>query len=222
MICPNHKDSTPSLHVYPDGYCWCYVCSYRCRIEDLKNGQIGVPKKKEPEDIKAKIAHIKTLPIRRMRGLQLLQDSIGSYIVWPDESYYKLRTNNDRTRYVGPRGHKPPLFVLKGHPDVVVVVEGEINALSLEQGTGLEQHTICSPGAASEFTRHAPEFLRYKQIILVLDNDAPGIAAGWQTKELLLKAGKRVKLMLVEEDFNDLLQRGGPELVRSEFERLMK
>lgn len=211
ILCTNHNDTTPSLHIYEDG-AYCHVCGYRCSLEEI--GYETKKTKKEPENIQDTIRYIQDLPRATVRGLSLPYDHQGLYVLWPDSSYYKRRTSyGDKTRYVGPSGHKSPLFILPGNQEGIVVVEGELNALSLKEAYPAGP-TIASPGSANEFRRHIKEYLRYKKITLVLDNDPVGVVSGLETKDMLLKSGKHVTLILMDKDFNDILQESGVEGIK--------
>jgi hypothetical protein len=59
-------------------------------------------------------------------------------------------------------------------------------------------------------------------VVVVVDRDPAGIANGCVLKETLTKLGKSVMLICVPVDFNDLLQRGGPALVRETFEKELR
>lgn len=213
---PKHKDDTPSMEVYPD-WLHCFSCGYRVRsdgviseeeIENLKK------KQKEPENIEDRIRFIHSLPRQAVRGLSLPIDTSGYYIVWPTGTYYKYRiTTGGQNRYIGPRGHKAPLFELDiKSKETLVVIEGEINALSLSES--LQDHQlrtigICSPGSATELTRHLNIYLTYPRIIVIVDKDIPGVKNGLKLKELLIKKGKRVQLLACENDINEILQEKG-------------
>ncbi len=211
--CPNpsHDDQTPSFHLYEDGG-YCFVCGY------TEKGQYEV-KKKEKENIEESIRAIKALPKVLIRELEFHADRSGYYIVWPDGSYYKKRLYDGRVRYIGPVGHKAPLLVLGGKAEALVIVEGEINALSLHhslEGVLLPKRSIVSPGSASEFQRHLDTILTIvcKTAIVVVDKDPAGVAAGVELKRELMKHGKRVQLIACDRDINQMLQDGGKQEVQ--------
>ena len=207
----------PSLHVYHDG-AWCFVCGFKCSLDELGKEyaeEIKKIKTKAPENIEESIKKIDSLPKKEIRGFNLPCDESGTYLIWPDKSYYKLRRFDDSPRYIGPRGHRAPLFIIEGSKHVLVVVEGEYNALSLkkiyEKNDG---PTIVSPGSASELTRHWQYYLLYKKIYVIVDRDAAGVANGIKLRDDLRKKGKSVTLIALEEDFNDMLQRNGTEEIK--------
>lgn len=216
ILCPAHKDSTPSLEVYSE-YSFCFVCGYR-----VKNTELGVVNeeysRKEPEKIEDSIQRIQNLPIKQLRGLEFPYDSSGFYILWPNKDFYKKRYFSGNQRYSGPKGTRPPLFLYQGSRNHIVAIEGEINAITAKKVCE-ENITICSPGAATNFTRFVSYLATYKKITLVLDYDAPGVVYGTETKEQLLKLNKHVRINFVTTDYNDLLQSSGINVVREQFRK---
>lgn len=217
ILCPNHKDNTPSLHVYKE-YSHCFVCGFR-----IKNtGESYVTQiKEEPEEIKSKIRIIQNLPVERVRGLDLHTDEQSYYILWPDFHFYKQRNYIGEQRYMGPKGIRPPLFLYPEETDHIVAIEGELNCISVWYShTNVQfNHTLCSPGAASNFTKYVDFFLKYKKITLILDHDPAGVAYGSETKERLLKLCKHVNLVTVDTDYNDILQNSGYSVVLNKFRK---
>lgn len=210
---PNHKDADPSMSVYEDGG-FCHACGYL----DRSVADSDAPKR-EKENVEEKIEYIKSLPRVQVRGLTLPCDSQGFYILWPGEDYYKQRlTGGVETRYLGPVGTRPPLLKILGDPrKAVAVVEGELNALSLLAGgyTG----TIASPGSATNMINFLQEYLQLGySFAIVVDRDAAGVAAGVELKRELQKRGKRVRLIAVAKDLNQLLQDEGKEGVKKWWE----
>jgi hypothetical protein len=191
------------MEVYPDGV-FCFVCGF----VGPTNPEDQVYERKEPENIKETLDYVESLPIRDIRGLQLRSDEEGFYIIWPGRNFYKKRLYEGKVRYVGPRGHRPPPMVLPGDQNVVTVVEGELNALSLKQ---VFSGTVISAGAASELPRLAELCLRFPYTNVIVDKDIPGVAFGLQLKEKLLKLKKRVNFVATEKDLNQILQDEGKE-----------
>lgn len=80
-------------------------------------------------------------------------------------------------------------------------------------------YTICSPGAAGQFPKFIDLYKTFKHVTLILDLDGPGVAYGEETKELLLKAGRRCNTIYLDRDFNDVLVQDGPEAVVELFKK---
>lgn len=215
---PEHDDRTPSMHVYSDG-AYCFVCGHTSPLEEVISSEEIRLIKKDPEDVYARLKIIKQLPKGRIRGLLLPRDASGYYIIWPDNSFYKKRRFNDTPRYYCPRGNKPPLFFYQQDQTSLVIVEGELNAKTVFLST-ITSASICSPGSAGELLKHLSKYLTFKNILIIVDKDAVGVAYGLELKALLLKSKKKVTLNAVEKDANQILQDSGFEGVREWFKNL--
>ncbi len=218
--CPLHDDRVASMKIYGD-IAWCFVCHMSIPTTELNI--IESPRlKQEPTNVPERIKHIKALPKKYIRGFDLHCEEDGSfYIVWPGENYYKKRTNNPKTRYIGPAGVKAPLLAFPGRSNHLIVVEGELNAMSLYEAI-YGDYTVVSPGSAGEFMRHIALYKAYNKVTLILDNDAAGLVHGYQVKEVLLKSRVNTTIVLMNKDFNQILQDGGEDAVRAKFEEAIK
>lgn len=220
---PNHEDLTPSCEVYEDGL-FCFVCN---RVFPNKGEIKAIPKVKE--DLTERLTYINTLPTQLIRGLELPFDNTGYYIVWPDKSYYKCRkfiVTDEQSRYLSPKGHPQPLFTrFKEASKVLFIMEGELNALSLIK-TGINADII-SPGSAGNFKypklRNVLTNLhKYKKIILIADYDKPGAEALLEAKKHLQEFNGFIKLKLVKKDANDVLQEGGLDELKKEYQTYLE
>lgn len=210
---PSHIDETPSMEIYSDG-AYCYSCGWVDRLKGDVNA-----KKVPPDNIQDKISYINDLPRKTVRGLSLPYDDQGYYIVWPYGGYYKHRLFFGSVRYLGPRGHRAPLFQIPGSKDSLVVVEGELNALSL-QASEATISTVVSPGSANEILRHLEFYLTFPVVHAILDKDIAGVINGLKLKTEMLKRGKHFTLSALETDFNETLEKEGPEAVKIQFKDL--
>ena len=215
-LCPIHKEDTPSVILYGER-AWCFGCSRQIPLDMLGvSVDVTFDNNRHVEDLNATLNYIDSLPEEQLRGLKFKSGPRGYYVVWPDRSYYKLRTNGDSSRYVGPAGHKKPLFILANGFRDVIVVEGEINALSLKE-MGLNAD-IVSPGGAGDFysksmlKQYISMLLTYKRVYIITDADGPGAKAAIELKSALVAKGKRdVTIHLDTVDANDRLQSGKEE-----------
>lgn len=173
--------------------------------------------RRAPTDIASKLEYINSLPRGNYRGFDMPYDNQGYYILWPSRDYYKRRNFHGDPRYTAPRGVKQPLYEFKGKSDTIILVEGELNALSLAHSVGWN-HTIASPGPAGNFILYGKTAQLYGNIILVVDHDPAGIVYGTALKNTLLKQGKRVKLVTCTVDYNEMYCSEGPEAVKQHFE----
>lgn len=220
ILCPFHFDTNPSMRIYSK-YSHCFVCNAHVLTSELDLPEHArIIPKSDPTNVYERIKHIKTLPTKLIRGFNLHTDAHGYYIVWPNETYYKRRNYFSKNRYTAPSGVKPPMFSYNDSSKHLVVIEGELNAMSV-QLSSYGSYKIVSPGPASDFMRHIKYYQPYKRITLIVDHDAAGIIFGCQLKDLLLKSSKYVNLVTCPVDYNQILQDSGEEAVREQFEKDM-
>jgi hypothetical protein len=220
--CPYHKERTPSCVLYVDHYV-CYGCGARGALSDLGEApaEVAAP---EPENLARSLAHIEALPLREVRGLLLPSDERSYYIVWPERNYYKRRfLTSHGSKYVGAAGHKKPWFWVRREGAACVVIEGEINALSIAEAC--PDLAVVSPGGAGDFSsktakRELQSLVHFSTILIIADADAPGAKA---VIDLYGELAGRVptKTLLMPTDANEVLQHSGKEALRQEIERAM-
>lgn len=212
ILCPFHQEDTPSLEIYSDGY-KCFGCGAQGSLKHLE--QVGVegvtaPPKVPPEDIKASLQEIKKFPKKSLRGFDFPSDDQGFYIMWPNNEFYKKRlfSPGKKGKYIGPRGHKPPLFYIKRGSNTLYLVEGEINALSVAKA--IPTVDVCSPGGTSQFDEDALTLcVNYDTVVLVVDKDPAGIIAYIQISSKLVARGINTYRILMSEDANEVLMAYG-------------
>ncbi len=223
ILCPFHEESTPSCVIYPDETFKCYGCGENGNISKLPGSEyIQVPKGGiTPNiDLEAEIEAIRKLPIANVRGLNLPVDATGYYIVWQGGIYYKKRFYDDSgSRYLNPKGISQPLLVVEPRPvcekQGLVVVEGELNALSLKEALMPTSWEIVSPGAASNFgEKHLTFYKEYSRVKIFVDQDAAGAIAAIELKSRLVQHIPTVDVFLLERDFNDRLVKDGKEKLK--------
>ena len=225
IICRWHKDSSPSMELYKD-HGFCFVCGKYAFAEELEDIQFtGEERELEPEDLDGTFAYINRLPIVDHRGLRFPSDDHGYYVVWPDRSYYKKRLTGGKARYIGASGHpKPPFWASKTGAKALIIVEGEINAMSIAEAC--PEFDVMSPGGAGDFSaKRAKSYLqsiRYYEILLVIaDADKAGALACIELMGTLSGTGKTVKHHLMQPDANEVLIEGKQKL-REQILRLME
>ena len=213
VLCPFHEESTPSCDVRATYY-KCYGCGKEGPIKDLEAAEVAVPKRnimrfKPKEDLEASIKRIYSLPTKLIRGFLLPYDSTGYYIPYFDQQYYTKRLWNPpkpADKYRGPAGHRKPLLLLGNNDSkMLTVIEGQLNAMSWYVCTGT---TAASPGSATDLNREdfVKYYLQYESICIIVDKDPAGALAGINLRDTLLKHGKRVALIALPRDLNDLYQ----------------
>lgn len=222
--CLWHEDKTPSLHIYDNGY-YCFSCLKSGPLSDLglQNARI---EKKYKEDIESKIKWIKSLPIKAIRGLDMHTSDSAYFIMWPDNTYYIQRFFNHDTgpKYRTPSGHdrKPLIANLKSF-NLAIVVEGEINALSIAKAC--PEFTVISPGSAGEFyskkiNKYLNYYTPYDRLIVIVDNDAAGAKACIEFSSIL--QNKPITNILWSMDANDVLTKHGSEALREKIYKALE
>lgn len=205
VLCPYHADNDPSMEVYPDGSRHCFVC-WKHDVGQVEAEYI--PEAKEPEDLEKSLEYIRSLPYKKVREITLKSNNLGYFVVWPKGDYYKYRSYNGEPRYRAPRGHSQPLFsftAVNGATSLVIV-EGELNALSLVESCIA---AIVSPGPAGNFISHKNELItiakQYSNVLVWADADGPGIKAIWEIAPYI----KDCITHISHQDANDILQSHG-------------
>lgn len=178
----------------------------------------------EAEDLEAAYAYIDSLPLTSVRGLMLPTDGKSYFITWPNRDYYKRRFfESTGPKYIGATGHERPLFIANyAGGDTCVLVEGELNALSIAKAC--PELSVVSPGGAGDFNskrlkRHLHSLVLFSTIIVVADDDRAGHEALILGASYLSAKGFQVRTMRMAPDANDLLCKGdeGREELRKRF-----
>lgn len=222
VLCPFHKERTPSVVVYDDKY-YCFGCGKHGPITEL-GFTIGDIRRVKPANIPQDMAYIDRLPTGLIRGLMLPHDETHYYVVWPERDYYKKRSKlQTSSKYLCPPGHRKPLFVAQTHMSSnLFIIEGELNALSA--AAAKPPATIVSPGSCVEFTskKYQEYYEKFSRIWVFADADRPGVEAAKELKNMLLSFTPHVTLALMEQDFNDILTTRGVEGVKAYLSNLQQ
>jgi twinkle protein len=132
----------------------------------------------------------------------------------------KLRGRDKQFRIVG-NGKDLPLFgiqLARRNGKMIVITEGEIDALSCSQALGNTWPCVSLPGGASNLKplRDALEFLEtYEKVVLAFDNDEPGQAALVEALELFSPGKAHVVSFGEAKDANEMLLKVGQQALRS-------
>lgn len=231
--CVFHKgDRTASLTLYTDGRYYCFGCTASGKCSELGldiQGEITNARPRPKEDLANSIEYISGLPTKLLRGLDLPYDDTGYYIVWPDRSYYVKRLFDPSTsgrKYHSPSGHSKPLFKIAGTSTTLIIVEGQINALSIH--SAIPDIECCSPGGAGDFVkgdyeRHRGYYRSFGKILILADADTPGLKAAYALSRALIADGVAdVTFKLMKEDANDILTRYGKERLKQDIETYLE
>lgn len=216
VICPFHQEDTPSLVKYSNGRYYCYGCNERGYWDETLK---GTTKPVEKENVKKSIEEIKQLPMCELRGFSFHTDSYGYYILWNSDEYYKKRlfdVEGQKSRYLSPKGISKPIFGEFGNSNALVIVEGEINAMSVKHALIGYNIDVCSPGSAGDFTsKYLSYYIQYDTFVVIVDSDAPGAKGAIELKSELINIGKKdINIQLWDTDANALLVAHGAEKIR--------
>lgn len=223
IICPNpnHKEDTASFHIYRDGWGHCFGCGFHAKMKDSYIKEVYADAPIFKEDIESSLSRISRLPKQLIRGLELPVDSLGYYIVWPDASYYKQRLldeKNPRGKYRGAKGVTKPWFKLVRGSSRLIIIEGEINAMSVARV--VPDVDIISPGGSGDFSssiarKEVAALHPYQETVVVVDKDPAGARAAIELNSLLLcNNHANIKIELWEQDANDILVNHGTEALK--------
>jgi hypothetical protein len=209
ILCPFHSEKTPSCMLYEDGY-HCMSCGKYGPLSEIRGVEVHEIKDPEPEDLRLSLERIRQLPTQVVRGLRLHADAESFYIVWPDSTYYKRRFFADRKpKYLGAQGHnKGPFWAQKVGSRALIVVEGELNALSIAEAC--PELDVMSPGGSGDFAagrvkKYLRSMTKYDILYVLADADKAGALA---CIEFLGAVQGKVKAKhhLMATDANELLQ----------------
>lgn len=227
ILCPSHSESTPSFVIYEDGSGHCYGCGYH-EGKSNKRAMPTVTAAPYVEDLQSSIRRIQTLPTKEIRSLVLPYDEYAYYLVWPNGDYYKKRLfeADNSGKYKSPSGHtKPPFWAIRRYFNTLLIVEGELNALSYS----MTPRSICdivSPGSATDLKNilkiiPLATLKLYGKVVIVSDIDKAGILGAIECKAALLGVGIESKVKPVERDGNEVLVADGTEGIEKEIKSLV-
>lgn len=228
--CPFHQEETPSCVLYSDGY-KCFGCGAYGKLSELTGVELPPPEELEPEppeDISASLDRIYALPKAEVRGLLLPADHKGFYITWPEHDYYKLRMwePGKGPKYIGARGHTRPLFwARKNRSDILVIIEGELNALSIAESC--LDIDVVSPGGTGDFTERKvrdrlTSYYRYSTILVIADADKPGAEAIINTLAVLWANRINAVGVPMSPDANEVMVKSGKGELKAQIEKAVK
>ena len=226
IICPFHAEETPSCALYLDeGRYHCYggACGKSGPLseiadfldEEYKSNRPAKPRYKS--DVIKAINDIERLPTAAHRGFILHTDAEGYYLIWPERNYYLKRyfdSEHAKGKYRGPSGVQRPPYVLRAEEDTApwVIIEGEFNAKSVAEA--LPFINVCSPGGVTSFKlAHLscikPDLMKTSRIVLVADDDIPGVSALIKLRSELIQINPNAHLnsVLMPDDANSIWER---------------
>lgn len=224
--CRWHPDATASMHIYAD-HAYCFGCKKRVSLEEI--GEKATFTRRSfnytvrKENIKSSLERINKLPKKLIRGLPLPFDESGYYLVYPNTDYYvkRLWEGTNSNKYKNPLGLSKELFRVRlAEPkEALLIVEGQLNALTADTVFRQANVSIISPGSANDLNnrKFIEYYLQYKRVCLIVDKDAAGVVSATALRDTLLKSGiKRVAIYPMQKDLNQVLLESGEDAVRQE------
>ena len=212
--CEFHKgDNTPSLAVYEDGHFYCYGCRKHGPVSLIGREALDLPPAPvEKEDLTESMQRILSLPTKLIRGLTLPYDDSGYYIVWPENQYYKKRyLSPSKGKYRCPKGHVKPPFFIQGRGRTLILIEGELNALSLSCVCDFSMLGIGGAGDLNPkmMCHLMPVVELFDKVLIITDNDSAGVRGAIEAKTFLTQKKICSEIFLVDKnhDCNDMLQK---------------
>lgn len=221
ILCPFHIERTPSCVIYENRF-KCFGCGKTGHISELNLDLSRIKTKKRiiNRSVNQEIKYIMSLPTQKIRGLDLHYDNVFYYILWPDLQYYKKRKFiPDESKYICPWGTSKPLFTMPGSYKDLLIVEGELNALSIYEHLKPD-YKIVSPGPCTDFLRYLDYYLQYDYIYVAFDFDKAGVQNYIKLRDVLQQHGKLVFPHPMQRDFNDILVMDGLDETRREVEKI--
>ena len=216
--------SSDAMSRYDDGHGYCFSCNHyehgtgtamprkeRMQIEGFIDGEVtGLSKRQITEDTCKKwdyrVGHYFGRPVQ----VANYKDNEGSVVA------QKIRFANKDFKIIGDSSSMGlfGMHLWKGSYKMVVVTEGELDALSVSQ---LQQHkwpVVSVPNGAQSAAKSVAKSLewleQFETVVFMFDNDEPGIKAAGECASLMSPRKAKIASLPLK-DANDMLvaNRGG-------------
>ena len=231
--CPS-CGSRDNLGRYDDGHAWCFGCGYREPKDEERMGEsfgeqtVQTAQSGEPKEVFTIQGEARELKKRAIRAdtCAFWSYTLGEFNGRPAQfaNYIdpvtrrpiaaKLRFADKSfsfigdTKSVGLYGQ----WLWRDGGKMVVVCEGEIDALSVSQVQGNKWATVSVPNGAqgaAKAIRKSMEWLnRFDTVVFMFDMDDPGRAAAIECAKLLQPGKAKIAYLNNAKDANELLQQG--------------
>jgi twinkle protein len=214
--CPN-CGSSDANGVYDDGHQYCFSCQTYTHAgvpkkiskasSDLLSGEVvALPKRNLKEDTCRKFAYQVVKQGKEYVQIAPYYNKDGEMVA------QKIRTPDKQFKILGDISTALPYGAqLWGKGKKIVVTEGEIDAMSVSQAQGNKWPVVSVPNGAQAAKKHMSKnfefYDSYEEIILMFDQDEPGIKASRECAELFTP-GKAKIAKLSMKDANELLVAG--------------
>lgn len=234
--CPS-CGSRDNLGRYSDGHAYCYGCEYREPADDEK-----IPDQKGPKRVSEDLlpmGQYKAIPSRSIseETCKRFGYTVGKMSGKPCHiAAYRNQDGDIAAQHVRLKGKEFPwigekkklqLFgqhIARDGASKVIITEGEIDAMSVHEIINSNRNRWAvvsiasgSKGAKRDIAENLAWLEKADEIILMFDNDDPGLAAAKECAPLF-RAGKCKIATLPLKDANDMLREGrGPEVIDAIF-----
>ena len=209
-LCPWHSDTRPSLQIYPETKKWyCHGCKMSGRFYD-------------PE----KAARAESFENREIESTFDYHNENGELafqvVRFKPKDFHVRRKNPDFKEGDGESKQwiygKGDTKVIPYHlPDIinssgpVYIAEGERKADALKE---MELTATCNPFGAGKWREEFNEYLKGRELVILCDNDKPGLGHGSMVASSNFKTAKSIKMPMLpglpeKGDIIDFLQNGG-------------
>lgn len=233
--CPNPEcGSSDACALYDDGHSFCFSCGEHFPAD----GDVKAPKKGKSKE-RAGLVHGTVEPIRSRRLDRKTLEKFGYKIGKFSNQTVQLAPYHDATGrvvaqkvrfrdkdrgmpWVGNEKSALPLYgqaLWQPSGRMVVVTEGEIDAMSVAQAMDLKWPAVSlsdgASGAAKDFAKAADWLEKFDKVVIMFDMDEPGRTAAEEAARVLTP-GKAYIAKLPLKDANEMVQanRSG-EIVRA-------
>lgn len=219
--CPN-CGSSDAHGLYSDGHRYCFACETYTKGD----GSVSEPSQSKPKTDLIPLSRIAHDPIQSRRIVEEttkhFRYGVSSYNGKPCQvaTYFddqqrpvcqKLRFKDKEFKLLGDTS-KLPLYgrwLCRDGGKMLVVTEGEIDALSVAQAQGLKWPAVSVPNGASSaakiFKQNLEWLERFEKVVIMFDMDEPGREAAKACAEVL-SPGKAYIATLPLKDPNEMLK----------------
>ncbi len=236
--CPS-CGSRDNLARYSDGHGWCFGCGYYEKAESTSEGTelqiVQTTKSRKQEGVLTLQGEITDLPARKIREdtcrhwsyrfgsvsgkpaqlayyLDEHRQPVACKVRFPDKSFTILGDMSKAGLY-------GQWLWPAGNGKMIVVTEGEIDALTVSQLQQNKWPVVSVPNGAQGAVKSVKKSLDYlnsfENVVFMFDMDEPGQHAAEQCAELF-EPGKAKVAKLPFKDANECLQNGkGDEVIRA-------
>lgn len=218
VLCPFHDDSVSSMSVnIRNGLFCCHSCGAKGDVFAFHQKKHGIGFMKTLSFLESQVSMTGESDgeiVYTYRDLQgnVLYEVVKTLDASGKKKIYQRQPDGKGGFISNLDGIEKVLFNLPSlaHAEVVYLAEGEKDAMAL---IGLDLVGTCNPGGAGKWKDEYSSVLAGKSVVILADNDDPGIQHANRVAESLYKTARDVKLITFDElpkkgDVSDWLEQG--------------